>query len=51
MNTFEDNKKYFNSEEYKNWVELTNDKPKQVAIGYWVCYYENKNLKWEFKKN
>jgi hypothetical protein len=51
MNTFEENTKYFESEEYKKWLELANNKPKQLDIGYWICYFEGETIKWEFKKN
>lgn len=51
MNTVEQNEKYFTSEEYRKWLELSRNKPKQEDIGYWICYYEGEFIQWKFVKN
>jgi hypothetical protein len=36
------------SEWYKEWLKLSNNKLKQPEMGYW--YWDNVELRWKFQK-
>ncbi len=44
QNSPESNDRYFESEEYINWVRMCHNSPRQENIGFW--YWDNVELKW-----